>query len=43
MQEIIPFEYQGRSIRVIRDEAGEPWWVAVDVCKVLDLTNPSMQ
>ncbi|MBU2755225.1 hypothetical protein HFU84_08505 [Acidithiobacillus sp. CV18-2] len=39
MQEIIPFEYEGRNVRVITDDAGEPWWVAVDVCKALGLDN----
>ncbi|MBU2788657.1 hypothetical protein HFQ13_10685 [Acidithiobacillus sp. VAN18-1] len=41
MQEIIPFEYEGRNVRVITDDAGEPWWVAADVCKVLGLDNPT--
>lgn len=28
-------------VRVI-DRDGEPWWVLADVCRVLELTNPSM-
>lgn len=39
MSDIIPFEYEGRAVRVIRGEDGEPWWVAVDVCKVLGLSD----
>lgn len=40
-KEIIPFHYEGRAIRVLRDKQGEPWWVAADVCKVLGLDNPT--
>jgi len=41
MQELMPFDFQGKSVRVVRDEQGEPWWVATDVCKVLGIANPS--
>ena len=30
------------SIRVIKDENGEPWFVAKDVCEILGLTNPTV-
>lgn len=30
------------SIRVIKDEGGEPWFVIADLCKALDLSNPTM-
>ena len=34
------FSYEGREVRtVVRD--GEPWFVAKDVCEVLNLTNPT--
>lgn len=39
MSDIIPFEYEGKAVRVMRGEDGEPWWVAVDVCKVLGIVN----
>jgi len=39
MQEIVPFDFQGNSVRVVRGEDGQPWWVAADVCKVLDIAN----
>ena len=29
------------SVRVFTDENGEPWFVAADVCRVLDIKNPS--
>lgn len=36
--EIIPFDFEEQAVRVvIRD--GEPWFVAVDVCRVLELEN----
>ncbi len=41
MQKIIPFDYQGKAIRVLSDNSGEPWWVVVDVCKVLGIGNTS--
>ena len=36
------FQYQSQAVRVIRGEDGEPWFVAVDVCKVLNISNPTM-
>lgn len=40
MQQIMPFEYKGRQVRtIVRDD--ETWWVLVDVCKILGLSNPS--
>lgn len=35
---IIPFEYSGREVRTITKN-GEPWFVAKDVCAILDLGN----
>lgn len=39
--QIIPFDYQNHEVRslLINDE---PWFVAKDVCDILDLENPSM-
>jgi prophage antirepressor-like protein len=42
MNDMTTFEFEGQGVRVIRDEDGNPWWVARDVCNVLDHTNPSM-
>lgn len=39
MNDLMPFEYAGKPIRVMRREDGEPWFVAVDVCRVLGLDN----
>lgn len=41
-KDIIPFTYNGTQVRVIKDDNGEPWFVAVDVCGVLDIGNTSM-
>lgn len=42
MSNIIPFNYESQQIRLIQDEQGEPWWIAKDVCDVLELTNVAM-
>lgn len=42
MSQLIPFEFDGKSVRVVTDENSELWFVAVDVCKVLDHSNPSV-
>ena len=36
------FHYQSAQVRVVVDEAGEPWFVLSDLCKVLNLTAPHM-
>lgn len=40
MSNIIPFDYHGKEIRTVTLD-GEPWFVAKDVCEVLDIENPS--
>ncbi len=35
------FNYEDKEIRIL-DIDGEPWWVAKDVCDVLELTNSRM-
>lgn len=39
--EIRKFDFRGTSLRTLTDEAGEPWFVAKDVCDVLGYTNAS--
>lgn len=39
--EIQTFNFNDASLRVLADEAGEPWFVAKDVCNVLELNNVS--
>lgn len=38
--QIIPFQYESNEVRVIKDDEGNPWWVANDVCDVLGFKNP---
>jgi len=37
MSQIIPFEFESHALRVKLDAAGQPWFVAADVCAALDL------
>lgn len=37
---LAPFAFDDSLVRVHADEAGNPWFVAKDVCKVLGLGNP---
>jgi prophage antirepressor-like protein len=34
------FEFQMQEVRVHLDGNGEPWWVARDVCAILEIANP---
>lgn len=38
---IMPFTYGEQKIRVITDEQGNPWWIAKDICEVLEIVNPT--
>ncbi len=40
--EIQKFDFKGASLRTLTDEAGEPWFIAKDVCDILELTNPAV-
>lgn len=40
MKELQIFKYQEAEIRTAVID-GEPWWVAIDVCKILEISNPS--
>ncbi len=40
--EIVPFEFKSKEIRVVKDEIGDPWFVAKDVCEVLEHSNYRM-
>lgn len=42
MNQIQAFNFNSSEVRVVRDEHGEPWFVAKDVCDVLELTNPTV-
>ena len=39
-ESLVPFSFDGRAVRVlVRD--GDPWFVAADVCRALEIGNPS--
>ena len=40
--EMQKFDFRGASLRTLTDEEGEPWFVAKDVCDILELTNPAV-
>ena len=40
--EIQQFDFRGASLRTLTDKAGEPWFVAKDVCDILGHSNVSM-
>lgn len=39
MNEISVFNFQNKNVRVVTDDNGEPWFVAKDVCNVLEIKN----
>ncbi|WP_084511709.1 BRO-N domain-containing protein [Desulfatibacillum aliphaticivorans] len=39
MNELVNFDYQGVRVRVVMDDDGTPWWVAADVCRILEIKN----
>lgn len=41
MNDIQIFNFQSNEIRVVKDDNGEPWFVAKDVCSVLGIRNAS--
>lgn len=41
MTDIMPFDFDGAQVRVVVDLEGAPWWVASDVCSVLDIADTS--
>lgn len=40
--EIQKFDFKGAALRTLTDKAGEPWFVAKDVCDILGHSNVSM-
>lgn len=40
MKDLQIFNYEETPVRVV-DKDGAPWWVLADVCRVLELSNPS--
>ena len=40
---LVPFEYEGRQVRVISDELGDPWFVAADLLASLGLDRKALE
>jgi len=38
MNELVNFDFSGKGVRVVTIN-GEPWWIARDVCDILDIGN----
>lgn len=36
------FTYNKLPVSVIQDDAGEPWWIAKEICKILEMSDVSM-
>ena len=41
-QELMLFQFDLEEVRVIKDDNGELWFIAKDVCNILGHTNPTM-
>jgi prophage antirepressor-like protein len=39
MNALTPFDFEGRAVRVVEDQAGVPWFVALDVCECLGISK----
>lgn len=39
---VVPFQFENHQIRTITDKYGQPWFIAKDVCGVLELSDVSM-
>lgn len=39
MTAVQPFDFQGHQVRVVTDDHGEPWFFAIDACRVLEIKN----
>jgi prophage antirepressor-like protein len=39
--EIKPYDFSGKTVRIITGKSGDFWWVASDVCLALGLSNPT--
>jgi len=40
--EVIPYDFSGKTVRILTDDKGDFWWIASEVCCVLGLSNVTM-
>src|SRR6266850_655687 len=38
---LIPFQFETHSLSAITDDNGDPWWIAAEVCAILEIKNVS--
>ncbi len=38
MTDVTPFQFDGHEVRTVHVD-GEPWWIAADVCRALEIAN----
>lgn len=41
MNATVIYQFENQQVRIIQDKHGEPWFVAVDVCSALEISNAS--
>jgi len=41
MNNLTPFNFNDKAVRVIQDNHGDPWFILSDICKVLGINNPT--
>ena len=42
-QQLAPFDFEGRQVRIVTDAQGEPWFVAADVLSTISLDRKALQ
>ena len=42
-QQLVPFDFEGRQVRIVTDAQGEPWFVAADVLSTISLDRKALE
>lgn len=42
-QQLTPFDFEGRQVRIVTDAQGEPWFVAADVLSTISLDRKALE
>ncbi|MEY4758192.1 MAG: hypothetical protein RJA34_3090, partial [Pseudomonadota bacterium] len=42
-QQLAPFDFEGRQVRIVTDAQGEPWFVAADVLSTISLDRKALE
>ena len=42
-QQLAPFDFEGRQVRIVKDAQGEPWFVAADVLSTISLDRKALE